>query len=142
LKNSLFLGVLTTSVALLGVAVLSAFLTLAFSEYRSARVTARQNNDSREAIDGLFIGAAIRFRMIYEVSAAGLLVHGLTLLAIVRKRRGWFLVTCLSLTGFSLLSVYLALVTRAPVLAAAAATSTVLLSLSVPALMRSSGSNS
>jgi hypothetical protein len=128
-------SVVTTVIACVGVTLLSAYAAFEVSDYRSARVISRQA-DTHEAIDGLYIGAAVRFCMIYEVAAVGLLVHVFPLLAIGLKRRGLLIASSLAVIGFGVVAVFLALVTRAPILAAAAATSTALGPLSVVAAMR------
>ena len=48
-----------TVVACIGIVALTVFLVGAFSDYRSARVESKRLTDSHEAIDGLFIGAAV-----------------------------------------------------------------------------------
>jgi len=136
-KKPDFLGAVTTAVACLGVAILGAYLAFGVSEYRSARLIS-QEPDTHEAIDGLFVGAAVRFCMIYEVAAIGLVVHTFPLLAMALKSRWALVATSLALIGFGIVAVFLALVTRSPILAGAAATSTALGPLSVIAVMRRS----
>jgi hypothetical protein len=133
-----FLQAMTAAVAGLGASVLSVSLALGFSDYLSVWHVSPQP-DGHEAIEGLYIGAAIRFRMIYEVAAAGLLVHVCPLLAIPLKRRWFLIATSVALTAFGIAAVFLALRTKAPILAAAAATSVSLSPLSVIAVMRSGG---
>jgi len=76
--------------------------------------------------------------MIYEVAAIGLVVHTFPLLAMALKSRWALVATSLALIGFGIVAVFLALVTRSPILAGAAATSTALGPLSVIAVMRRS----
>jgi hypothetical protein len=136
-KRPDFLSVVTTAIACVGVTILGAYVAFEVSDYRSARVISRQTDtDTHEAIDGLFIGAAVRFTMVYEAAAVGMLVHVLPLLAVGLERRWLLIASSVAVIGFGVVAVFLALVTRAPILAAAAATSTALGPLSAVAVMR------
>jgi hypothetical protein len=134
-KNAGFVRAGTIAVACLGAAILGAFLLAGLSDYRSARAISL-GPDTHEAIDGLYIGAAVQFQMIYEVVAAGLLVHLLPLLTVRFRRRGLLVAISLALIAFAIVAVFLAWATRAPVVTAAAATSTVLAVLSILAATR------
>jgi hypothetical protein len=112
-------------------------VTVAFllPAYRSAR-RVPERPETREAIEGYVIGAAIRFRMVYEVAVGGLLLHIGTLLAVVFERRRALVAASLCMAVFGMLAVFLALVTQAPILAVAAATSVTLAPLTVLASMQ------
>ena len=102
--------------------VLGALLVLQFSSYRSARQV-RRAPPSSEAIDGLFVGAAVRFSLVYESVAVGLLVHAAALMALAVRRRLMYGATLLMLLVYGVLAGLVGLRTGAVALVVAASSS-------------------
>ena len=120
-----FTDTMAIVVACLGATILGAFVVATMPDYREARVVSRQPL-THEAIDGLFIGAAVRDTMVYEVVAAGVVVHVLPVVALCLRPRGLLIGATFGVIFFSMVAMFLALRTQAPILAFGAATSTTL----------------